>query len=291
MKSLPAAVSLFCIVAGCRGDARLPQTNGPPQRIVSQLVLADEILWELGPEVRSRVVAVSRMADDQRYSGVIGKWPASVPRVPGSSEAMVMLRPDLVFIGSFTSEDVRALLRRAGIRTLVVDALSSFDEFRSNVMTIANVVGAPQGGADLIARFERRLARLRREPVTPPVTAISWSEGIVAGANTTFADTTTTLGLRNPAADHGLRGHRRVTLEQLVLWDPELIVIACGLGQCGNTSASFAKRLGITNTRAGRHDGVVAIPERIMLSTGLGMLDFVETLGGAALRIREARLP
>ncbi len=44
-----------------------------PQRIVSQTLLSDEILWDLGPQVRAHVIAVSKLADDPRYSSVVGR--------------------------------------------------------------------------------------------------------------------------------------------------------------------------------------------------------------------------
>ena len=55
------------------GGAKTDAPRGPKARVVSQVVLADEVLWELGPEVHGRVVGVSTMADDARYSTVAGQ--------------------------------------------------------------------------------------------------------------------------------------------------------------------------------------------------------------------------
>src|SRR5690606_372695 len=102
-------------VGTCGRSGADPQhTSTRPERIVSQVVTSDEILWELGDEVRARVAGVSIMADDPTYSGVANSWPSSVPRVPGTSEALVAARPDLVIVASFTSPETRALLERSG---------------------------------------------------------------------------------------------------------------------------------------------------------------------------------
>ncbi len=280
--SLRPAISIGCVlIALVACQTSRPAPTGPrraPQRIVSRVVLADELLWQLGPAVRARVVSVSILADDPRHSAVAGRWPTTVARTTGSGEGLVALDPDLVIVGAFTNADVRSLLRGAGIETLVIDRLGGFEDFRANLRTIASAVHAEAEGNSLSKRFDAGLAELRRPAPAEPIPIVSWAEGIVAGRGTTFDDAAAWVGLRNLPAFHGLVGHKRISLEQMVAWDPAVIVVSCTPGECDQTSAATARRVGIAGTRAAKAHAVVAIEHNVLTSTGVGMLDLVAAL-------------
>ncbi len=267
-------VALVLLVACAKPAAK----SGAPTRIVSQVVFADEELWHLGPEVRTRVVGVSTMADDARYSDAVGLWPSTVAR-PTGAEAIAALQPELVVIAEFTADETRALLEQMGVTALRLDGWNGFADYRTHVTQLAAAVGAPTAGAARIAAFDAELAALReRFAAAPHPNIVSWEEGSVAGSGTIFADAARAAGLVDLAGARGIAGHRTVTLETMVSWDPELIVIACE-ADCPATEREFAARPGIAATRAGRQDGVVAVPTHHLYSTGFGMLDLVRRLG------------
>ena len=83
------------LATACGRTPRSQADRGPAARVVSQTITSDEILWALGEHVRARVIAVSSLVDDVRYSTMPDTWPADVPRTPTSSEALLALRPDL----------------------------------------------------------------------------------------------------------------------------------------------------------------------------------------------------
>src|SRR5690606_14391724 len=134
---------------------------GPSIRIVSQTVLSDEILWKLGPETQDHVVAVSKMADDPRYSSVANLWPSKVQRLSVAAESLLALSPDLIIIASFSSPEIRELLRRNGIQTIVLDQFTDFSDFRQHTRSIAHAVGADERAERLIAQFDARLANIQ----------------------------------------------------------------------------------------------------------------------------------
>ena len=265
------------------GDAKTDAPRGPKARVVSQVVLADEVLWELGPEVHGRVVGVSTMADDARYSTVAGRWPRAVPRVAGASEDLVALAPDLVVVADFTAIETRALLERLGIPTLHLAGFDGFADYRRHVATLADALGVPARGHALIAAFDERLAGLQaRFAPTDAPGIVSWQEGTVAGTGTIFADQATAAGYRLLAAEHGIAGHQSLALERLLVWDPEYVVVAC-LGDdasgCAQAERDFAALPGAGAIRAARTGGVIAVPSDLLYSTGRAMLDVVELIG------------
>jgi ABC-type hemin transport system substrate-binding protein len=275
---------LVALLGGCR-DRDRAEAAGFPQRIVSQTVVSDEILWELGDDVRRRVVGVSRMADDPTYSGVAGVWPSSVSRVPGSSEALVAVRPDLVVLAEFTAAETKALLEHSGVATLELEGFDGFSAFSQHVRLVADSVGAPQQGEALVARFDQMLATHRVSPEPGAPTVVSWVEGMVAGADTTFDDQVRAAGLVNAAARHGVRGHRAVPIEQLTTWDPDIIVISCQ-GDCDAARLRTLATPGIAATKAAREGRLLPLQSRLLYSTGLGMIEVVKALRD---RERDAR--
>lgn len=275
-----AAVGALPLAAACGGGrAPAPEADGG-LRVASQTVMADEVLWDLGPAVRARVIATSPMADDPRYSRVVGKWPPSVPRAAGTSEALLALRPSLVVVASFTAAETRRLLEQAGLPVLVIERFDGFDDYRANVRAIAAAVAAVDEGERVVAEFDARLAALRVEPRVRP-RVVSWNEGSVPAAGTTFDDIATAAGFVSLPAQQGRRGHLQVTLEQLLAWDPDAIVVPCEDGACDRAAAELAAQPGLSATRAVREGMVIGVPSPALYSTGAGMLDAVERLAAA----------
>jgi len=283
------ALGLLPLASACGRRAAPTGTTADGPRVASQTVLADEVLWDLGQAVHPMVVAVSPMADDPRYSRVAGRWPSAVPRAAGTSEVLLALQPTLVILASFTAPETLRLLAQAGLPTLVLDRFDGFEDYRANVRAIAAAVGAAEAGERVVAEFDGRLATLRLQPAVRP-RVVSWNEGSVPAASTTFDDIAQAAGFVNLPAQEGRRGHLQVSLEQLVAWDPDVIVASCGpasagdeagAAACREAAAELAERPGLRATQAAREGAVIGVPSSALYSTGAGMLDAVERLRDA----------
>lgn len=263
------------LLAACGAPATARTSS---DRIVSQVVFADEELWHLGPPVRARVVGVSTMADDPRYSDAVGLWPPALSR-PAGAEEIAALSPDLVIIAEYTADETRAALGQMGIRFLRLDGWNGFDDYRRHLHALADAVDARPAAEARVAAFDAELDALRtRFGGGPHPGIVSWEEGSVAGGGTIFADVAAAAGFVDVAAANGIVGHRTVGIESLVAWDPEYIVISC-VDDCGAREREFAARPGIAATRAGHAGNIVAIPTHHLYSVGAGMLEVVRRLG------------
>jgi iron complex transport system substrate-binding protein len=276
----------LALLLACAPDP--PAATTPARRVLSQTVLSDEILWDLGPDARARVVGLSVMADDARYTRHAGRWPAELPRLAATTEGLLAQDPDLVVIASFSAPELRAMLAAQGVRVIELDAFAGFADYRRHVRRLAAAVDAPRAGEAMIARLDARLAALAaRRPAAPPG-VVSWGDGFTAAAGTTFADEVEAAGLVNLAQRAGLEGHVPVTMERLVAWDPAFIVVACPAARaddpaCPAAEAAFAATPGVAATRAARLGGVIAVPAPDLSSTGEGMLAVAELLQARAL--------
>jgi iron complex transport system substrate-binding protein len=205
-------------------------------------------------------------------------WPASVPRIPGTSEALVAAQPDLVIIAEFSAAETRALLQHAGITTLALEGYDGFEDYRERVRAMANAVGDADGGSTLVSEFDAKLHAVSSPAAEDGPGIVSWVDGNVPGSGTTFDEQARAAGFRNLPGVHGLTGHQRVGLEQIVAWDPEYVVIHCGEDDCPERAKAFASEPGIASTRAGRHDRILAIESSLLLTTGAKMVDVIERL-------------
>lgn len=280
------AAALTCALA-CT-PAAPPPPVGPARRVLSQTVLSDEILWQLGPAARARVVGVSVMADDPRYSRVTGLWPPEVPRLAVTSEGLLARAPDLVVIANFTAPEIKALLSAQGVRLLELDMFTGFADYRRHLRALGAAVEASAAAEATIAELDRRLEVLATRRPDPAPTAVSWGDGYAATGGTTFADLARAAGLENLPEAQGLSGHVPVTLERLVAWDPEVIVISCPSvaahdPACRDAEASFAGAPGVAATRAAREGHIFALPARDLGSTGEGMIVAAELLQAMVL--------
>lgn len=278
-------ITLFALsLVGACGRTDAPPQPRPegastgPQRIVSQTVLSDEVLHDLGPAVRGRVAGISRMADDPRYSPVAGKWPEQVPRVASTAEALLAVGPDLVIVAGFTAAETKHMLEQAQVEMVTIERLDGFDDYRHDVRLLAKAVGDVESGEALIGRFDARLEKIEaaRSPSRPAV--LSWNDGSIAGGGTTFDDAARAAGFENLAGQQGIEGHTQVSLEKLVAWDPPYIVIPCGEVACEKAEQNFRERPGVAEVRAVRDGRVIGIESPILYSTGADMLDLAQTL-------------
>lgn len=292
------ATGLFALAAGCSPSSAdgqsakaEPETTDEPKaapRIASVTVFSDEVLHALGPQTRERVVAVSTMADDPQYSSVVDQWPKSLPRVAGVTEQIVATNPDVVILASFTQAETRAAVKAAGIDVVVIEGFNGFDDYRDNVKQVAKAAGDPEAAQQLLETFDARRQEIADEVAAAkldqvdPRTVISWNDGSVPGAHTTFDDAATLAGLKNVAAQNGRDGHTRVSAEQLVTWAPDWIVVACASpgddAACDQARDAAKADPVLAATAAGRNDRIMALPPRELYDVGAGMLDLADSL-------------
>lgn len=263
------------------------ERSGPPQRIGSRTVFADEVLWALGAEVRARVIGLSPMADDPRYSTVAAQWPASTPRLGMDPEQLLALAPDLVIVASFSAPEYRAAID-GKVEVLALDGFDGFAGYLDNLARIGEAIGEQVGAQQLGDRFRARQAALEgaRPPASERPTVVAWDYGHVPAANTSFDDAASCAGFINVPAREGLSGHPRLDAEQLLAWNPEWLVVSCGEGTCAEAIARVTEQPGFAALEAVVRGQVIAIEPPYLGTVGEGMLELAARMQAALLSKR-----
>ncbi|OPZ58843.1 MAG: High-affinity heme uptake system protein IsdE precursor [Deltaproteobacteria bacterium ADurb.Bin510] len=230
--SLEAAQAIK--VTDCRGHSL--SFNQPPQRIVCLIESALSGLYMLGAE--QKVVGVSANV----YQAPAYRWYAAMDErirarrlpAPGnwdfvSIESVLALRPDVVIIWSEQTETITALEQR-GVKVFRVFINSREDVWRE-MLALGQLTGRQvrarelidysRGELEAIARRTSRIAPARR-----PSVYYMWAQGNLetSGRKSTVNDLINLAGGRNVCGDIE-REHLIVSLEQVLLWNPELIVM------------------------------------------------------------------
>lgn len=251
----------------------------PPKRVVSQTVGTDELLLALADP--SQIAALSHLAKDPAFSPV-AREAANYPVLRTSdAESILKFHPDLVLIASYTRAETKALLRRTGVKLLVLEKYESLEDLYANARAIGSALGHADRAEAAILTWQHRVAELqKRLKGTRPIRVLPVSTfPFTAGADTTFQDVCEHAGALNVAAEAGLKGHQPTPTEKLLTWNAEVLVAS------GEEGATVIERLRglpaykfLPAMKAGR---VVLVSGPRMASTAQARLDAYEELARA----------
>jgi len=248
-----------------------------PQRVVSQTVGTDELLLALADP--GQIAALSHISHDAQFSPVAAEA-ARFPALKDSdAESVLRHRPDLVLAASFTRPETLALLKRAGVRLVVLDRFDTLDDVYASLRLLGHELGQDVRAEALIAQCRGRVEALAtRLKGAKPVRVLS--AGVypfTSGLGTTFQDLCEHAGAINVAAEAGLKGHAPTPSEKLLVWNVEVLV-ASGDERMRGRLGDIPHYRVLPAFRAGR---VVAIPGPMMSSISHHRIEAYEALAKA----------
>ncbi len=201
--------------------------SAKPQRIVSLSLGSDEILLSLVDP--ARVVAVTRYADDPGISHVAQEAKAVPNKISQIGvESIVAFRPDLVLAASYTATEQVGQLKALGLPVLILEDFVSMADIQANVRRIGTALGETEKAEALVAEMDRRLAAVaaRLSDIKKRPGVLSFGvEGWTAGKGTHFDTLLRLAGGQNLAAEAGIVGHPKLSLETVVDFDPEVLIL------------------------------------------------------------------
>ncbi|MBA4494816.1 ABC transporter substrate-binding protein [Paenactinomyces guangxiensis] len=196
-----------------------------PQRIVSLIPSNTEIAYALN--LGKQMVGVTTNDD----------YPAEVKKLPKvgdfkiNVEKVVALKPDLVLANAANGKETIDQLKKLGIPVLVLDAQSIRDVYKS-IDLVGDATNRTREADQLVARMEKekrdvftKLAAIPQEKRLKVWIEIS-PDLFSAGGDTFMHELVTVAGGKNVAAD--LKGWPQVSAEQVVKWNPDVIISTHG---------------------------------------------------------------
>ena len=256
---------------------------GPPKAIASQSLVTDHFLLALVPP--ERVVAVSPVAHDHRYSHVAEMVRDMDVAVATDPEAVLRQRPDLILV----SQDARAeyvdVARMLGTPVFRMQTIfENFDQIASALETTGFLLGE-DGAADReIQRLRERVtaATQRRPSDANPIRVLAFSNfGNTYGEGSLFDHILEQLGAINVAAEHGVGPYGSISSEQVAAWNPDWIVAGGEPESAAELRARLLADTGVGVSTAGRNGQVLIVENRRYLSMSQHVAGLMEDIAAA----------
>jgi len=260
--------------------AEPPADPTGPARVISLIPSMTETIFALG--LGEQLVGRSHWCD----------WPPEVRKLPDlgrrnaiSKERIVDLRPDLVILFKSQGELARSLRRDFGLRILQPGTIG-MEEALAGMVQVAAALGCPERGRKLENHIRRHLDETRRTCASLPrprvLMVLDRSSWWVPG-RTSFVHTLIEIagGINVAAALDTDRPFPSTTLEQVMSWDPE-VIIDLSVGSRREASLADARRFwrGLSGIRAVKDGRVHLLSAGVLTRPGPRM-------GAVAARLAE----
>ena len=198
--------------------------TGRAERIVSLNLAADQALLALADA--DQIAALTWFAADPALSP-LHRRAAAFPGLRGEAEEVILLKPDVVFVGRFSAPNTTRFLRRAGLELVeVTDPANSFGEIEENLRTVGGAIGHPERAEAHILRLRAELARVRALP--PPGRALrilpyefnNW----IPGRGVLLHALIIEAGHLAVSDELGVEGYGQAPLERVLLARPDVVL-------------------------------------------------------------------
>jgi len=269
---------VFVVLFACLSEGNAAALK--PQRIVSLTLGTDEILLSLvGPH---RILAVTTYALDANVSNVSEVAKAVPKHIKNAGvETVVALEPDLVLAASYSAADVIKQLKDLGLPVVILTQFSSLEGIYENIRIVADAVGEVAKAEDIISEMQQRLAILAEsipEKSIRPVLLSYDISGWTAGSETTFDALVSLAGGRNLAAESGIVGHKKISLETVVAMNPEVMIFNTWTPDASHSNAALIKHPALQSVSAVQNGRLHGVPGKHLTTVSHYIVQGVEAM-------------
>jgi iron complex transport system substrate-binding protein len=247
------AVAVAGAVAAGPEDVRPDATAGPPARVVSMNLCTDQLAMMLAAP--GQLVSVSHLAHDPR-SSAMADAAAAHDANHGRAEEIFLLDPDLVLAGTFSNRASVDMLRRLGVRVVVLDPAGSLAEVGERLTEIGAALGREREAAALRRKYEARLAAFGTPGEDAPLAALYGPNGYTSGGRTLAGQIVAAAGFGNVADAAGMADGGFLPLELLAMSDPDAVITSRPHPGAARSEEVLDHPV-VRRLRSGRHAGRV----------------------------------
>ncbi|WP_409433957.1 ABC transporter substrate-binding protein [Litorimonas sp. RW-G-Af-16] len=187
-------------------------------RIVSLDFCADQyVLKMVEPE---RILALS--PDAAAPFSYMRDAAVGIPTVKSSAEDVMILKPDLVVRSYGGGPNANGFFQSAGVPVLNIGWAGDLEGIKRLTLDMADGLGAPEIGAEIVSDIDARLAALKLQPNKNRALYMTPS-GITSGSGSMVHEILAEAGLENFQDQPGWRS---IPLERLAYERPDMIAAA-----------------------------------------------------------------
>ena len=241
-------------------------------RIVAGSVFATEVLLAIAPH--GRIAGVHVLAADPRYSLVVAEV-GDLPLVGAEPEQLLAVRPDLVILDAFTRPETQALLASARVPVLGIAAPNDFEGIAANILRVGRACHLEEPAQALVAKMMARLRELGEARTDLGLWRVCSLDGDMHthGGGSLFAAMVGAIGARCLAADRGAGPFRKLSLESVLAWRPDALVVVADADRPRGSPAWLAQLPGFDLLTCMQKHRVAAVPEAMLGTTSHRLVD------------------
>ncbi|OZG75354.1 Fe3+-hydroxamate ABC transporter substrate-binding protein [Hahella sp. CCB-MM4] len=182
----------------------------------------DQMVGYLAPD---RLSSVTWLSHEQTNLEIFPLLKA-IPANHGEIEEVMNLQPAMIIGGQFGAPGLKSLVKKFGYDWHELSLPQDLDALYRNWEQLGAWLGQESRAHDMVTRLQTGLGDIQKNlaPLNIQAMVVN-ANGWVAG-NDNFQDAyLRALGLSNIAAERGIQGWGQVSLEQLIYWQPDLIIV------------------------------------------------------------------
>jgi iron complex transport system substrate-binding protein len=279
-EGLRRALGAIMMIVGCLGLQAGARAADLP-RIASINVCTDQLLMTLADP--TQILGLSPYSRDPARSWDAAKA-GQFPKLSGTAEDVLVLKPDLVVAGRFTKLATRQLLRDQGVRVVEFDAARSLDDVKKQIGLMGDITGHPDRAAAEINRLDTAIAHARQVAARKPYRVLALSRrGWVTGRDSLTSSLLANAGLSNAASDLGFKSGGFASLEAIVSLRPDFLLVSEDSGFAEDEGSALLLHPALeqfypTSKR-------IVIPERLTVCGGPMLAEALDRLASELERV------
>lgn len=278
MKGLLKVTILFLIIF------TLSLANGKKYNRIATINLSgDEMILNLVSS--ERIVGLSGSINEDEDMSNVCDLAKEFPKIENNIETLLNLDPDLVIGADWIKKENLQQIEDSGINTFIYKTPKTFEDQKTLILDIANLVEEREKGKIIVRDMETRLKNLQEEiskvkKETPRI-MIYTSLETTSGKNTTFDEFVKLIGGVNAVSEIGIEGEIKISKETVIDIDPEVIIVPIWREHIN--SEEFMNFLisdeSFKDVQAVKNRRVYGIPFKKLSPTSQYMIDGIENLG------------
>ena len=211
------AISLACIPTTAFPSDR--NTN-PQSRVITTNICIDSLVVAL---IGTRnLVAVSALADDDRYSHISDKV-KNLQKVTFNAEMIYALDPSLVLASNFSSAKTKSALKKLGVNVRLISFARSVEDIEKNIFILGELLNAESQAQELTSLLKSPRVNAKH---VKQVIALQYSTNrFVHGHNSLISSIIRRSGFKSYSEFLGYNEGRYISAEALVKSAPDVLIL------------------------------------------------------------------
>jgi iron complex transport system substrate-binding protein len=259
-----------------------------PMRIVSNNMCTDQLLLALAD--RARIAALSPFAGNRALSFAAEKA-VGIPRVSGTSEDVLMIRPDLVLTSQFDRRTTVAFIRSKGTRVEAFELVQTVEGVKEQILRMGHLLGAEAEARAMVEKIDASVSKLKDAVQDQrqhqqglrvlPLARRGWS----AGKDTLIGDILKLAGLVNVSDQPGMPYGAFLSLETVISLRPDAIMLSASGEEAEDNGTAM-----LLHPALERHfpqERRIVLPDRLTVCGGPMIIEAMDLL---AAEIRKVTL-